>query len=710
MKSKSTSRAAIHRAILRVESLQSRTFLTAEIVADIWPGPGSGLGDSPIVDVGGTIYFPAQTSEARPTLWKSDGTPAGTLAVAPNLENPHELIPFNGSLYFAARDPVFGTELFRYNTANNVTTRLTNTPNGNSDDPESFPGIGTIKVAGGRLYFLTTRYREADLWTTDGSAGGTIRLSGVSYFRLVDVNGKLLFTNGENLLTVTDGTTAGTRVISPPPPSGPVIESFIEDLVSAGDRAYFTRVVCSDDRQDVELWSTDGTPTGSIKLQDGSQSTPDSLTPLGNELVYVAYSTMDNGWKLFRTNGTTAGTKLVRDFTDATASPSPFTHAGGRLFFTVEDFYSQQLWSTDGTAVGTRQLETPANEYLTLLRGWRNRVYFAHDTIIDGDKPAVTLYQSDGTPDGTSSVGVFFAWNGYPSFYSLDADVLYFSAEGLNGGLWATDGTPDGTNLVHQYPAAPNSLVISNSTLFCASRDSTHGLELWKVTDTQQPFATLDAGVLRIAGTPAGDAINFAQDGSIFDVTMNGQTLRFWSESISRIQIDSGAGNDVVDGATLALPIKVNAGTGNDRVTGGASADFLRGEGGKDTIYGGRGDDRIEGNSANDYLIGGEGRDGIWAGSGDDRVEGNSGKDTLYGQAGNDALFGGSGNDKLDGGDGNDNLMGQTGSDRMLGGNGNDRFFARDNAADQLFGGSGRDLATVDESLDAVESIEQLLA
>ena len=90
----------------------------------------------------------------------------------------------------------------------------------------------------------------------------------------------------------------------------------------------------------------------------------------------------------------------------------------------------------------------------------------------------------------------------------------------------------------------------------------------------------------------------------------------------------------------------------------------------------------------------------VWGGKGGDRIIGSSLANYLKGNGGNDSLFGGDGNDTLDGGSGADSLAGQAGNDRLL---------ARDGVIDIVDGGAGTDSAQVDSN-DKRTSIETLLA
>jgi len=83
--------------------------------------------------------------------------------------------------------------------------------------------------------------------------------------------------------------------------------------------------------------------------------------------------------------------------------------------------------------------------------------------------------------------------------------------------------------------------------------------------------------------------------------------------------------------------------------------------------------------------------------NGNDTLNGSSGVDLMRGRRGNDVLNGNAGNDTISGDAGNDVIRGGTGVDVLLGGAGNDRIYARDQEADTISCGNGRDIVWADE-------------
>src|SRR5206468_1625461 len=80
------------------------------------------------------------------------------------------------------------------------------------------------------------------------------------------------------------------------------------------------------------------------------------LTAVGGKLFFVA-TDPTHGRELWKSDGTAAGTRLVRDIKPGSGSSDLFglTAVGGKLFFTTTDpTHGYELWWSDGTAAGTQ--------------------------------------------------------------------------------------------------------------------------------------------------------------------------------------------------------------------------------------------------------------------------------------------------------------------------------------------------------------------
>src|SRR5205085_12384357 len=113
----------------------------------------------------------------------------------------------------------------------------------------------------------------------------------------------------------------------------------------------------------VELWKSDGTADGTVLVRDivvgSSNSSPSNLTRFDDKTLFF----MANGANLWKTDGTADGTVLVKTIIFG-SSPANLTKVGGMLFFTVDDGsaaaifavggHGLELWKSDGTTAGTK--------------------------------------------------------------------------------------------------------------------------------------------------------------------------------------------------------------------------------------------------------------------------------------------------------------------------------------------------------------------
>lgn len=197
-------------------------------------------------------------------------------------------------------------------------------------------------------------------------------------------------------------------------------------------------------------------------------------------------------------------------------------------------------------------------------------------------------------------------------------------------------------------------------------------------------------GTLLVDGTEGDDVLSIRYRGPNVDVRLNGVRQTFVARQITRIEIQTYAGNDIVDWSSLYIPTYINAGAGDDRVYAGFGNDTLTGASGRDQLFGGAGNDRINGGVHNDRIEGGDGDDVLYGGLGNDYMDGQVGSDRLFGEDGDDMLIGGVHNDGLYGGGGRDTLMGLRGNDILSGDGGNDILFGG-LGNDVLYGGLGTD-------------------
>ena len=84
-------------------------------------------------------------------------------------------------------------------------------------------------------------------------------------------------------------------------------------------------------------------------------SNPSGMVAIGST-TYFSADDGTHGRELYKSDGTAAGTVLVKDINPGSADSDPgnLTNVNGTLFFTADDgTHGTELWKSDGTTAGT---------------------------------------------------------------------------------------------------------------------------------------------------------------------------------------------------------------------------------------------------------------------------------------------------------------------------------------------------------------------
>jgi ELWxxDGT repeat protein len=252
-----------------------------------------------------------------------------------------------------------------------------------------------------------------------------------------------------------------------------------------------------------ELWKSDGTEAGTVLVKDTNTtgnlgSTPRGFTSAGGSIYFTAYDSAFT-WDLWRTNGTADTTTRVADVQrlNRPINPDSFVDVGGTVFFTAwDEQHGQELWKSDGTDEGT--LIVPGTNHASPrhLTSYAGNLYFA----AHGD-----LWRSDGTEAGTVFVTDIWirTYGEYISEFTELNGLLYFLASHPRVGhaLWQTDGTDAGTVQVKHLGAddlayrSVHQLVRFEDELLFVVYGAGQTAELWKSDGSE-------TGTIRLADLP----------------------------------------------------------------------------------------------------------------------------------------------------------------------------------------------------------------
>ena len=344
---------------------------------------------------------------------------------------------------------------------------------------------------------------EPDLWVTDGTTIGTVKIGSGSLIKapyvMSQLGNKVIFYGNDfahgSELWISDGTLAGTHLLKDIATgrANSMTDYSYSEFVILNDKAYF---IVTDNTGKLNIWRTDGTEAGTELFQNIGGNTYNNiiskLKVVGGSLYYaittISGSTVNKLWK---TDGTIVGTILLKSITSSTnGTVFSMTVTDNKLFFvTFVGSSNLQLWSTDGTTAGTIPLIVFVSDIFfkePVLSVTNNKVIFnGYANSKDG------IWSSDGTVAGTlliknkipnSSYSDGIVYNGKFYFWGPDSDSKYK--------LWSSDGTAINTKVAIsslKLPAynsfQPSLKFVSNNLLFLIFTDG-KSFKLWKTNGT----------------------------------------------------------------------------------------------------------------------------------------------------------------------------------------------------------------------------------
>jgi ELWxxDGT repeat protein len=444
----------------------------------------------------------------------------------------HSPTTVGDTTYFAGYAKGKGVELFSTDGTPEGTSLIKDIYPGSASSLLAYQGIGdgfSFTTVGEKAFFFAKDATGTQLWVTDGTAAGTIRLTkgkqqhDTQSLGGVGFNGYFYFasssTGAGRELWKSDGTVAGTSLAKdfiPETYKGAAISSRPSGLRVVGDTLFAlalrhdshrvlyssldgatfaavvdlgpvvnngTGLLAGDTtvldgelvfRNNNAIWSTDGA-TASILY-------PYISSPMSSELIAFDGSLFSQNYAAgaYQLHRLTDGIRTnlgVKDVVSITAF-------GGRLWYVTYDAKTSRarLWTMDSataTAVDLGDIGKWANQFRDFeLTSFGGKVMFwSH----------LGLYETNGTPEGTH-LAVDFGFGRslrVEMAIAVNGDSLVLAGQDWDkrGSLWLSDGTEDGTLQVlgEGQLTAPTPTV---SGVHAAGKKLTANVGKWKPSPT----------------------------------------------------------------------------------------------------------------------------------------------------------------------------------------------------------------------------------
>ncbi|MEZ4711429.1 MAG: hypothetical protein R3A44_29820 [Caldilineaceae bacterium] len=361
-----------------------------------------------------------------------------------------------------------------------------------------------------------------------------------------------------------DGTPHGTYKVLDLPhpeqetyPQKPLLPiGFSTHLIATTD----TLFILLQDQSGMFLWKMDGATDGItlVKQAKRNQSLLDTFeiffgysavqhAVINNIIYFTAYDEA-HGFELWKSDGTEAGTTVVKDIIlgNASSYPNDLKVLNAQLYFGATDSeHGSELWRSDGTSEGTQLVKdiNPGEEDSYLRPIWggvpcllnlhvvAGKLFFTAGDSLHGR----ALWQSDGTEDGTELVADMdpernnWCDDSFSGFTQMNDKLIFSYAGGI---FTATDsGVESVPALSQERFAAIGTLTPVGDQVFFIGDDNEHGKELW-ISDLTEEGTKLLKDI-----TPGEDESQFslltASDSFLYFTTGSLHSILWRSDGIS---------------------------------------------------------------------------------------------------------------------------------------------------------------------------------
>ncbi|WP_110519782.1 ELWxxDGT repeat protein [Herpetosiphon llansteffanensis] len=326
-------------------------------------------------------------------------------------------------------------------------------------------------------------------------------------YELVMVNDTLFFTAEDELhgreLWASDGTENGTHLVKDIEPGAG--SGWPYQLAKAKNGLFFIRLT----PQTNELWFSDGSENNTRIVKNGISSIT-NLTALGEGIMFLADDGV-HGLEPWFSDGTETGTYLLRDINPGPAHANVETSygffwteytpmAGGMAFLARNEQTGVQVWWTDGSAAGTRQISNFAGDVHSVFE---LEPLDTNHLIVAASNEGTFGMWNVNISTGEQHVLATHPWitgsirNPLPAsqLTQVNGEVYYqVYTQGVGTSLWRTNGQPQQTKQQNLNGMTPYRLLRANNQLFVQlfNENQQAGWWIFNSDATLSQFMSLD--------------------------------------------------------------------------------------------------------------------------------------------------------------------------------------------------------------------------
>lgn len=399
------------------------------------------------VELNGRMYFPVRNNSSH--IFSTDGTAAGTSQFAEpstGYINVDQLAVLNGSLLISESSFIAPPQLW---TSDGISAPV----------PVAQVTIGFEPIVVDNVLYFTfdDGVSGEELWRTDGTEEGTRLVkdiapgatSSVAYDRYFTKVGNTLFffaNDGEHgkELWRSDGTPEGTVLVLDINPGDADAVDYTQPVAIDNDIFF----VADDGSNGRQFWKSDGTELGTVMVTDGFGKYADGLYEgVGNKWIAIEMDN-DGGYEPFVLDIETGDYSLLVDSHTGSDGPGPSPETilkfNGKIYFASNTDDGFGLWKTDGTTENTEvvtEFQLPDEFAPTLLRSNGELLLLSASKVNYNGDDAAILMVSDGE-EFTTIQEIYSVEN----MYTFGDKFLLNLADGIHGTEpWISDGTEEGT-------------------------------------------------------------------------------------------------------------------------------------------------------------------------------------------------------------------------------------------------------------------------